>query len=185
MAEQPIVEPAESGEPAQGTPPANQTPPEQSEEVVRLEAERVALEEEIRGLEGTKQSLLDDVVRTRQEKRMAAGGDITPQVDVEALKAEIEESVLGKVTGEITSMKDELVKAKEQLVKAKESEITSKKALIASINARMASATAAKPSATPSSNAVENQVELSDDETRIAKELGLKNPRYMKETEVL
>ena len=148
----------------------------QAEEAKQLEAQKIKLEEEIRGLEGTKASLLDDVVRTRKEKKDVVE-DQPPQVDVEAIKKEVEESILGKVSEQIVGLKDELVKAKD-------SEIASKKALVESINARMASATGSR---SPASNAQPNvdEVELTGDEKKIAQELGLKNPRYLKDVEVL
>lgn len=145
-----------------------------SEEAVRLEAQKAQLEAEIEGLEGTKQSLLDDVVRTRKEKRDAI--EQPPQVDIEAMKTEIEESVLGKVSEDIAVLK-------EQLAQSKESEISAKKATIESINARMASASGSSGSSSPDS-LVENEVEYSNEEKEVAALVGLQDPRYLKDTEL-
>ncbi len=151
------------------------TPLVKTEELNELEAQKAKLEEEIAGLEGTKTSLLDDVVRTRKEKKEVAV-EQPPQVDVEAIKKEIEESILSKVTPELTTLKEELVKSKD-------SEIKTKKALVESIKQRMASASGSSGQASPDS-LVEKEVELSNDEKQIAAEVGLTNPRYLKDTEV-
>ena len=148
------------------------TPSLESEEAIALEAQRQKLEEEIIGLEGTKRSILEDVERARQTRR----NPDDPSIDTEALKKEIEESVLAKVTEREATLLEQQAKLQEELIK-------SKKAIVEGINARMASASGS--SGQPSSNSiVENEVELSNDEKEIASEVGLKNPRYLKDVEV-
>jgi chromosome segregation ATPase len=154
----------------------------ESEEASELEAQKVRLEEEVAslqertdGLKGTLDSILEDVERARQARREAKGEEIPP-VDPEILKKEIEESVLAKVSAREAEALKQQVKLQNEL-------IASKKVIIESINARMASASGS--TGQPSSNSiVENEVELSSDEKEIAKEVGLKNPRYLKDVEV-
>ena len=158
------------------------TPSVESEEASELEAQKVRLEEEVAslqertdGLKGTLDSILEDVERARQARREAKGEEIPP-VDPEILKKEIEESVLAKVSAREAEALKQQVKLQNEL-------IASKKVIIESINARMASASGS--TGQPSSNSiVENEVELSSDEKEIAKEVGLKNPRYLKDVEV-
>lgn len=150
------------------------TPPVESEEAKQLAAEKAQLEAEIAGLEGTKASLLDDVVQARKEKKEVA--QPTPQVDVEAIKKEVEASILKQVSPQIDSLKQELVKAKD-------SEIAAKRQVLEGINARMASVSGSSGPSSPGS-LVENEVELSDEEKAIAKELGIQDPRYLKDTEL-
>src|SRR3990167_1173680 len=83
LEEKPVVENAPVTETEQGTPPVK------SQEEVELEAKKAALEEEVRGLEGTVDSLKEDIVRKRQERK-ADDGDQQPVVDKEALLAELE-----------------------------------------------------------------------------------------------
>ena len=177
--EQPVVTP-ESVEPEPSTPLANETTPEKSEEAIKLEAKKVELEEQVRGLEGTVTSLKEDIVRKREERKGVDDEEQQPVIDTEALLAQMEERVntqLQPVLKENEVLRKAVLKSNEEALKAK-------KTALDSINARIASATAAT-SANQVADKAEPEVELSPDEARIAKELGLKNPRYMKEVEVL
>lgn len=100
-----------------------------------------------------------------------------PQVDIEAIKKEIEDSILGKVSGDMNVLREELVKSKD-------SEIKAKKAVVDSINARMASASGSSGPSASDPLTQNNEVELSDDEKKIIAELGITDPRYLKETEL-
>src|SRR3990167_3052096 len=95
MSEQDIVETPEKEnvevvEPTPGTPQEKATP-EKSEEEVKLEARKAELEEQVSGLEGTVSSLKEDIVRKRQERKVDE--DVQPVIDVEALKAELDEKL--------------------------------------------------------------------------------------------
>lgn len=176
MAEEPIVVSKEGSESEQGTPPV------ESEEVKELLAQKVKLEEEIKGFEGTKQSLIDDIVRKRQERK-ATLPDPEP-LDEEALWDRFSPRIEEKLQSTVKPLNDENTLLRQQLALQQEEAIKAKKAHVESINARIASATAARPSASQPDH-TEPNVELSAGEAKIAKELGLKNLRYMKETEVL
>lgn len=180
MAEEPIVVEEKVTEP-QGT------PPEESEEVKQLNAQKAELEKEIAGLEGTRKSITEDIVRKRSERK-----ETQPEIDEEAreeallekLMPKVEEKLEERLGERLKPLNDENLLLKQQLAQQQEETIKAKKAQIESINARVASTTAAHSSAIPDS-APKDNVELSDKEAKIAKELGLKNPRYMKDVEVL
>lgn len=158
---------------------------DKSEEVRELETKKAQLEEEIRGKEGTVSSLDDDIIRLRQERKgLKEGEEQEPLFDKEALLAELDARYEEKLQAAVQPFVKETLKAKEAQVKAEKDALKAQKAALDSLNARLASATAASPSATQPSE-TEPEVELSDKEAQIAKELGLKNPRYMKEVEVL
>lgn len=153
---------------------------EKSEEEVQLEAKKAQLEEEVRGLEGTINSLKDDIVRKRQERKGVESEEQQTAFDKEALLAELEErnkAILQPFMEENEKLRQAVLKSNEETLKAK-------KAALDSINARMASATAAKPSSAEAPEK-EPEVELDSRETEVAKLVGLENPRYMKEVEVL
>src|SRR3990167_10949552 len=181
MSEQDIVEKKTVTDDGQGTPPVEESTVQKTEEEMKLEARKAELEEQVGGLEGTIESLKEDIVRKRQERKGVDGEEQQPAIDTEALLAEMD----NRVNTRLQPVLEENEKLRKAVLKSNEQELKAKKMALDSINARIASATAAKPSATPPQDAVKNEVELSDDEARIAKELGLKNPRYMKETEVL
>ena len=160
--------------------PATEKTTEKSEEEVKLEAKKAELEEQVRGLEGTVDSLKEDIVRKREERKVVEGEEQQPAIDKEALLAEMEERTnaqLQPVLKENETLRKAVLKSNEEALKAK-------KAQLDSINARIASASTPKTSVNQPPEA-EPAVELSADEARIAQELGLKNPRYMKEVEVL
>ena len=183
MAEEAIVEQPEKVEVVTDDPAGTPQPEksaEKSEEAVKLEAKKAELEEQVRGLEGTVESLKDDIVRKRQERKGVEEEEQQPPIDKEALLAEMDE----KLEARIQPVLEENEKLRKAVLKSNEETLKAKKAQLDSINARIASATAAKP-ANQVSDKAEPEVELSADEARIAKELGLKNPRYMKEVEVL
>lgn len=181
--------------PADSSPISEEVTTEKSEEEVKLEARKAELEreisereEQVSGLEGTVESLKETIVRKRQERRGVEGEEQQPAIDTEALLAEVDNRVntrIQPIVEENEKLRKAVLKSNEEALKASNETLKAKKMALDSINARIASATAAKPSATPPQDAVTKEVELSDDEARIAKELGLKNPRYMKETEVL
>lgn len=179
-----MAEEANQGENKEITPPATSSPSstevvtEKSEEATKLEARKAELEEQVRGLEGTVDSLKEDIVRKRQERK---GVEEEQQpFDKEALLAELEE----KVQAKLQPVLEENEKLRKAVLKSNEEALKAKKAQLDSINARIASATAPKSSVS-SVPEPEPEVELPPKEAAIAKELGLKNPRYMKEVEVL
>lgn len=176
----PIVVTPESVEPEPSTPLANKTTPEQSEEEIKLEAKKAELEEQVSGLEGTINSLKEDIVRKRQERKGVDEEEQQPPFDEEALLAKLDERVEARVQP-VLKENEVLRKA---VLKSNEEALKAKKAQLDSINARIASATAPKISVNQPPDS-EPEVELSDQEAKIAKELGLKNPRYMKDVEVL
>ena len=152
---------------------------QKTEEEIKLEAKKAELEEQVRGLEGTVYSLKDDIVRKRQERK-GIDDEQQPVIDEEALLAKLEE----KLDARIQPVLKENEVLRKAVLKANEDSLKAKKAQLDSINARIASATAPKASVNQPPES-EPEVELSDKEAKIAKELGLKNPRYMKEVEVL
>jgi len=154
------------------------TPLVESEEVTRLEAEKARLEEEIKGIEGTRKSILDDVARARQERKEARGGE--EPIDVESIKKELSEELSNKLTAQLAEQNAKHLKQQAEL---QTELIKAKKTTLDSINARMASVSGSKGQAS-SDSIVENEVELSNDEREIAKEVGLNNPRYLKDVEV-
>lgn len=179
MAEQAIVGQVESVEATAGS-PQQETTPEKSEEAVKLEAKKAELEEQVRGLEGTVDSLKDDIVRKRQERKGGEEQEQQPVFDKEALLAELEErqnAILQPVLEENEKLRKAILRSNEDALKAK-------KQALESINARIASATAANPS-NQVPDKVEDKVELDKPEAEVAQMVGLKNPRYMKEVEVL
>ena len=178
MADEAIVETVESTETTQGTPPANETVPEKSEEALKLEAKKAELEEQVSGLEGTIESLKEDIVRKRQERK-EVDGEQQPAIDEEALLAKLDERVntqLQPVLKENEVLRKAVLKSNEEALKAK-------KQALDSINARIASASGSSGQASPDSQA-ESGVELSSDEKKIAEEVGLSDARYLKDTEV-
>lgn len=152
-------------------------PSSQPEEVKVLEDQKAKLEEEIKGIEGTKASLLEDVTRIRQEKREVK--EETP-IDEEAILAKLSPLLDQKVEEKVKPLAQENALLKEHLIKANEETLKAKKAALDSLNARIASSTAAKPSASAPDH--EPEIELPPDEAQMAKELGIKNPRYMRES---
>ena len=170
----------ESVETTQSTPSANETAPEKSEEEIKLEAKKAELEEQIRGLEGTASSLKEDIVRTRQERKEVKNEEQQPQIDEEALLAKLEErnkALLEPVLKENENLRKAVLKSTEEALKAKRQALDS-------ITARMSSATAPKTSQGVSLEAKE-EVELSPKDKQIAEKFGLKNPRYLRDVEVL
>ena len=161
----------------QTTTPVVEKPAEKSEEEVKLEAKKSELEGQVSGLEGTIESLKGDIVRKRQERKETV--DEPTPFDEEALMAKVDE----KLQSQLKPVLEDNEKLRKEILKSNEEALKAKKGALDSINARIASATAAKPSVTPTTN-VEEEVELSSEEARMAKELGLENPRYMKEAEV-
>ena len=170
----------ESVETTQSTPSANETAPEKSEEEIKLEAKKAELEEQIRGLEGTATSLKEDIVRKRQERKGVEGEEQQPPIDKEALLAELEErnkALLEPVLKENENLRKAVLKSTEEALKAK-------KQALDSITARMSSVTAPRSSQGVNQE-VKEEVELSPKDKQLAEQFGLKNPRYLKEVEVL
>lgn len=161
------------------TPEGSSPSQDESQETSALEAEKSKLEGEISGLEGTRKSILEDVERARQERKEAKG-EVEPEESVEdklsALKSEFDE----KLKSELATRDAKLLKQQADL---QTELIKSKKATLDGIKERMASASGAKGQSSPDDLA-ENEVELSAEERRVAEELKLENPRYMKEVEV-
>ena len=182
MAEKPIVETPEKEnvevlETTPGTPQEKATP-EKSEETIKLEARKVELEEQVRGLEGTVDSLKEDIVRKRQERKGGEEQEQQPVFDKEALLAELEE----RQNAQLKPVLEENEKLRKAVLKSNEESLKAKKQALDSINARIASVTSSKPSV--GSPEAEETVELNAKEKEIAAIVGLKNPRYMKEVEV-
>ena len=169
----------ESVEPEPSTPLANKATPEKSEEEVKLEAKKAELEEQVSGLEGTVESLKEDIVRKRQERK-GVDDELQPVIDVEALKAELDE----KLDARLQPILEENEKLRKAVLKSNEESLKSKKQALDSINARIASVTASKTSQGVSKEA-EEEVELDAKEKQLAERFGIKNPRYLKEVEVL
>ena len=160
--------------------PATKETTEKSEEEIKLEAKKAELEEQIRGLEGTASSLKEDIVRTRQERKEVKNEEQQPQIDEEALLAKLEErnkALLEPVLKENENLRKAVLKSTEEALKAKRQALDS-------ITARMSSATAPKTSQGVSLEAKE-EVELSPKDKQIAEKFGLKNPRYLRDVEVL
>src|SRR3990167_376028 len=93
MEETPIVVEKPVTDDGQGTPPVEKPADIKSEEEVKLEARKAELEEQVSGLEGTVSSLKDDIVRKRQERKGVDDEEVQPVIDVEALKAELDEKL--------------------------------------------------------------------------------------------
>ena len=180
MSEKDIVETVESVETTPSTPLANQATPDKSEEEIKLEARKAELEEQVGGLEGTVNSLKEDIVRKRQERKGVDDENVQPVIDVEALKAELDE----KLDARLQPFLEENEKLRKAVLKSYEESLKSEKQALDSINARIASVTASKASQSVSKEA-EEEVELDAREKQIAEMVGLKNPRYMKEVEIL
>src|SRR3990167_4271562 len=159
--------------------PATEKTTEKSEEEVKLEARKAELEEQVSGLEGTVSSLKEDIVRKRQERK-GVDEEVQPVIDVEALKAELDE----KLDARLQPVLEENEKLRKAVLKSNEESLKSKKQALDSINARIASVTASKTSQGVSTEA-EEPVELDAKEKQLASMFGLKNPRYLKEVEVL
>ena len=157
------------------------TPLVESEEVTGLEAEKARLEEEIRGLSGTVDSLKDDIVRRRQERK--GDGDQQPVIDREALLADLQPALEAKLQEQIKPVLKENEELRKTILKSNEEILKAKKVALDSINARMASVSGSKGQAS-SDSIVEDEVVLSDDEKKVAGDLKLKNPRYLKDVEV-
>src|SRR3990167_6556610 len=160
--------------------PATEKTTEKSEEEIKLEAKKAELEEQVSGLEGTVNSLKEDIVRKRQERKGVDSEEVQPTIDVEALKAELDE----KLNARLQPVIEENEKLRKAVLKSNEESLRAKKQALDSINARIASVTSSKTSASQSLEA-EPEVELSGQEKKVADMLGLKNPRYMKDVEVL
>ena len=160
--------------------PATKETTEKSEEEIKLEAKKAELEDQIRGLEGTASSLKEDIVRTRQERKEVKNEEQQPVIDEEALLAKLEErnkALLEPVLKENENLRKAVLKSTEDALKAK-------KQALDSITARIASGTAPKTSQGVNQEAKE-EVELSPKDKQIAEQFGLKNPRYLRDVEVL
>src|SRR3990167_10194453 len=121
MEETPIVVEKPVTDNGQGTPPVEK-PAEKSEEEVKLEARKAELEEQVSGLEGTVESLKDDIVRKRQERKGVDDVDVQPVIDVEALKAELDEKLearLQPVLKENELLRKAVLKSNEESLKSK------------------------------------------------------------------
>src|SRR3990167_3778351 len=182
MSEQDIVETPEKEnvevvEPTPGTPPEKATP-EKSEETLKLEAKKAELEEQVSGLEGTIESLKEDIVHKRQERK-EVDGEQQPAIDEEALLAKLDE----RVNTQLQPVLKENEVLSKAVLKSNEDALKAKKLALDSINARIASASGSSGQASPDSLA-ENEVELSSDEKEVAQIVGLKDPRYLKDVEV-
>src|SRR3990167_7957448 len=180
MSEQDIVEKKPVTDDGQGTPPVEESAVVKTEEEIKLEARKAELEEQVSGLEGTVSSLKDDIVRKRQERKGVDDMDVQPVIDVEALKAELDE----KLDARLQPVLEENEKLRKAVLKSNEESLKSKKQALDSINARIASVTASKASQSVSTEA-EEEVELDAKEKKLADMFGLKNPRYLKEVEIL
>src|SRR3990167_3592131 len=164
----------------QGTPPIEESAVVKTEEEIKLEAKKAELEEQISGLSGTIESLKEDIVRKRQERKGVDEEEQQPPFDKEALLAELEErnkALLEPVLKENENLRKAVLKTTEEALKAK-------KQALDSITARIASGTAPKTSQGVNQEAKE-EVELSPKDKQLAEHFGLKNPRYLKEVEVL
>ena len=159
------------------------TPPVKTEEVLKLEAKKAELEEQIKGLEGTADSIKEDIVRKRQERKEVADEEQQPVFDKEALLAEFEEKQKEILDAKLKPVLEENEKLQKAVLKTTEEALKAKKQALDSINARMASASGSSGPSSPDSQ-VENEVELSDDEKKVMGDLGIKDPRYLKDTEV-
>ena len=160
--------------------PATEKTTEKSEEEIKLEARKAELEEQVSGLEGTVSSLKEDIVRKRQERKGVEGEEQQPVLDKEALLAELDE----KLEARLQPVLKENENLRKAVLKSNEESLKSKKQALDSINARIASVTASKASQSVSTEA-EEEVELDAKEKKLADMFGLKNPRYLKEVEIL
>src|SRR3990167_9109406 len=97
MSEQDIVEKKTVTDDGQGTPPVEESAVQKTEEEIKLEARKAELEEQVSGLEGTINSLKDDIVRKRQERKDINGEEVQHIIDIEALKAELDEKLEAKI----------------------------------------------------------------------------------------
>ena len=163
-----------------GTPVSSSPTDAKPQEADELEVRKAALEAEVSGLEGTIESLKEDILRKRQERR----DDGEQPIDEEALLARLEANLETKVQDQLKPVLEENEKLRKAVLKSNEEALRAKRAALDSLNARIASSTVARSSAVDNQPAPE-AVELPADELKIAQELGLKNPRYMKEVEVL
>ena len=180
MSEQDVVVKKEVTDDQVVTPATKESAVVKTEEEIKLEAKKAELEEQIRGLEGTASSLKEDIVRTRQERKEVKNEEQQPVIDEEALLAKLEErnkALLEPVLKENENLRKAVLKSTEEALKAKRQALDS-------ITARMSSATAPKTSQGVSLEAKE-EVELSPKDKQIAEKFGLKNPRYLRDVEVL
>ena len=177
--QQPVVEKVVTAEPV--ATPATEVPAEKSEEVRQLEVQKAALEDEIQGLEGTVDSLKEDIVRKRQERR-ETDGEQQP-IDKEALLAELTPVLEERFQEQLKPVLEENQKLRKSILESNEKELKAKKAAREALEARIASATASRAPAVETQP--QEEVVLSAEEAKVAQELGLKNPRYMKDVEVL
>lgn len=174
----------ESAEPTPSTPLANETVPEKSEEELKLEARKAELEEQVSGLEGTVNSLKEDIVRKRQERKgVDDEEEQQPPIDKEALLVSLRDELDQKLDARLQPVLEENEKLRKAVLKSNEESLKAKKQALDSINARIASVTASKASQSVSQEA-EEEVELDAKEKQLAEMFGLKNPRYLKEVEV-
>ena len=180
MSEQDIVEKKPVTDDGQGTPPVEESAVVKTEEEIKLEARKAELEEQVSGLEGTVSSLKEDIVRKRQERKGVDDVEQQSVIDKEALLAELDE----KLDARLQPVLEENEKLRKAVLKSNEAELKANKQALASINARIASVTASKNSQGVSTEA-EEEVELDAKEKKLADMFGLKNPRYLKEVEVL
>ena len=175
---QPVVEKVVTEEPV--VTPATEIPAVKTEEEVQLEAKKAQLEEDIAGLSGTIESLKEDIVRKRQERKAEEGDS---PVDEEALLAKLQPRIQEQIDSSVQPVIAENERLSKELLKSNEEALKAKRAALDSLNARIASTTASRAPTTDVSK--QEEVELSAEETKIANELGLKNKRYMKDVEVL
>jgi len=163
-----------------GSPQPEESAVVKTEEEIKLEARKAELEEQVSGLEGTVSSLKEDIVRKRQERKGVEGEEQQPVLDKEALLAELDE----KLEARLQPVLKENENLRKAVLKSNEESLKSKKQALDSINARIASVTASKTSQGVSPEA-EEEVELDAKEKKLADMFGLKNPRYLKEVEIL
>ena len=180
MSEQDIVEKKPVTDDGQGTPPVEESAVVKTEEEIKLEARKAELEEQVSGLEGTVSSLKEDIVRKRQERKGVEEEEQQPVIDKEALLAELDE----KLEARLQPVLKENENLRKAVLKSNEESLKAKKQALDSINARIASVTASKTSQGVNQEAKE-EVELSPKDKQIAEHFGLKNPRYLKDVEVL
>ena len=180
MSEQDIVEKKPVTDDGQGTPPVEESAVVKTEEEIKLEARKAELEEQVSGLEGTVSSLKEDIVRKRQERKGVDDVEQQSVIDKEALLAELDE----KLDARLQPVLKENENLRKAVLKSNEESLKAKKQALDSINARIASVTASKTSQGVNQEAKE-EVELSPKDKQIAEHFGLKNPRYLKDVEVL
>ena len=180
MSEQDIVEKKPVTDDGQGTPPVEESAVVKTEEEIKLEARKAELEEQVSGLEGTVSSLKEDIVRKRQERKGVDDVEQQSVIDKEALLAELDE----KLDARLQPVLKENENLRKAVLKSNEESLKAKKQALDSINARIASVTASKTSQGVNQEAKE-EVELSPKDKQIAEKFGLKNPRYLRDVEVL